>query len=67
MKLVPLKYAYGQRDSNAANTVIIRCIMTGKRNMWYQAVDEHWVCDLDGKPFAAYYSPEGVKLLNDRA
>ncbi len=50
----PLKPAAG-----SAGELIVVCLVTKARAVWNDAARAGWVADLNGKAFAAYYSPEG--------
>lgn len=63
MRTIALKHQPG-----LAGEIKVTCCKTGKRAMWNDAACDGWVADANGKPFHAYYSPEGLALeANDRA
>lgn len=51
---------------SASATQIITCLETGVQMSWHRAAEQGWHADLDGAPFMAYYSPEGLKRLQER-
>jgi len=46
-----------------AGSIMVTCKATGRRAQWNKAALEGWQADLNGKPFDAYYSPEGIQQL----
>lgn len=53
-RFVPLRVYEG-----SAGTLLITCLATKRRAIWNEAARAGWVGDLNGKAYAAYYSPEG--------
>ena len=53
-------------NASASATQIITCLETGIQMSWHRASEKGWYADLDGAPFMAYYSPEGLKRLQER-
>lgn len=45
----------------------ICCRETKQRMAWNDACRAGWVADLNGEPFNAYYSPEGLRVAQERA
>ena len=48
----------------ACGSVYIRCVVTGATAAWNRAAELGWVLDRKGKPFQAYYSPEGLGTIS---
>lgn len=44
----------------------VQCCETKRRMAWNDACRAGWVADLNGKPFYAYYSPEGLQIAKNR-
>ena len=57
MRLVPLEV---MPEGSASASQYIRCCKTGVTLSWNEAARKHWQADLDGEPYQAYYSPQGL-------
>lgn len=60
MVLEPLQ---PMEEPSASAGQYIRCVITGQMLAWNNAVKAGWVLDRKGKPFEAYYSPDGLGTM----
>lgn len=59
MRLSPLTIT--GPDDSSKGSILVTCCVTKARLPWNDAARAGWAADLDGKPFAAYYSPTGAR------
>ncbi len=55
----PFRFIPIRPTSGSGGGLTLVCCVTKTRLIWNDAAAANWVFDANGKPFAAYYSPEG--------